>query len=495
MTKPTTITNADQTTELRQNCRGHVPLDARLEPWMLEVLSSPELHRWVDDFGTPLNVINTSPLVRNIDELTATTQTRGVDFRVYLARKANKCLSFVDAAAACGAGIDVASLPELQQVVNSGASGSDVICTAAIKTDELLAECVRHQVTVAIDNADELQQLRQMIDGERTASIALRVSGFRHANESLHSRFGIDVHLLLDFLQTHGEPFSNGLVSLDGLHFHLDGYSAEQRVSAIRQCLPLIDHLRSRGHDIRFLDIGGGIPMSYLDDETQWTTFLDTHRSALLGNRPPLTYRNHGLGFSVVNGEVHGQRNTYPYFQRLVQSDWLASILDAPYDDSTIAKSFADRSLQLRCEPGRSVLDGCGITVARAVFRKRHIAGDWLIGLAMNRTQCRTSSDDFLVDPLLIPHRTAKRTDAIDGFLVGAYCTESELLSLRKLRFANGVANGDLVVFPNTAGYFMHFLESRSHQFPLAKNVVLSETGHLTLDRIDQNAECEPTTN
>ena len=58
-------------------------------------------------------------------------------------------------------------------------------------------------------------------------------------------------------------------------------------------------------------------------------------------------------------------------------------------------------------------------------------------------------------------------------FLTGAYCIENELLSWRSLRFPHGIAAGDLVVWPNTAGYFMHFLESRSHQFPLARNLVL----------------------
>lgn len=159
----------------------------------------------------------------------------------------------------------------------------------------------------------------------------------------------------------------------------------------------------------------------------------------------------------------------------------------------TIADAIVARELQLRCEPGRSILDGCGMTVARVEFRKQHSDGHWLIGLAMNRTQCRTSSADFLVDPLLIRGNDAntsgsiqnETSEPIEGFLVGAYCTESELLSLRRLRFPHGINIGDLVVFPNTAGYLMHFLESRSHQFPLAKNVVVQSGDQLTLDAID----------
>lgn len=41
------------------------------------------------------------------------------------------------------------------------------------------------------------------------------------------------------------------------------------------------------------------------------------------------------------------------------------------------------------------------MTVARIEFCKQSANGDWLIGLSMNRTQCRTGSDDLLVDPIL----------------------------------------------------------------------------------------------
>jgi diaminopimelate decarboxylase len=52
------------------------------------------------------------------------------------------------------------------------------------------------------------------------------------------------------------------------------------------------------------------------------------------------------------------------------------------------------------------------------------------------------------------------------------------------MRFPSGVAVGELIVFPNTAGYLMHILESSSHQMPLARNVVVADS--LTaLDDID----------
>ena len=44
-----------------------------------------------------------------------------------------------------------------------------------------------------------------------------------------------------------------------------------------------VEALRERGHDPAFIDIGGGIPMSYLDDEAAWERFWSEHREALLG--------------------------------------------------------------------------------------------------------------------------------------------------------------------------------------------------------------------
>ncbi|QEG23858.1 Y4yA family PLP-dependent enzyme [Mariniblastus fucicola] len=488
------------TSKLRANCSGIVALSARLESWMTEALSNTptEIVQSIEQFGSPLNVIATAPLVRNLRQLESVAAERDLPFKVFFARKSNKCLAFVDAAHQAGGGVDVASEQECRQALDRGVPGPDIICTAAIKTKALVELCVANQVTIAIDNRDELQRVREIAAASKaTAEIAIRISGFVHDGEKLHSRFGFDVDEVQDLASSTLRSIDRKEVRVIGLHFHLDGYCSKQRVSAIRQCLPLVDHFRSVGLDVRFVDIGGGLPMSYLESEQQWNRFWREHRDALQSKRTELTYRNHGLGFLPVDGEVHGKRNTYPYWQNPVRAQWLQHVLDdsacaeqkADLEPNvpTIADALRDRSLQLRCEPGRSLLDGCGMTLARVEFVKQHHSGDHFVGVAMNRTQCRTGSDDYLVDPVVIRGQENDDQTQIEGYLVGAYCTESELISLRKLRFPNGIAAGDVIAIPNTAGYFMHFLESRSHQFPLAKNVLAENNSPLTwrLDEID----------
>ncbi|QEG00474.1 Diaminopimelate decarboxylase [Stieleria maiorica] len=471
---------------VRQHCHGQVPLDARIEPWMLECMDDMRLFDRIAEFGSPLNVIHTGSMEQNVAALRQVASDRKIDFKIFFARKSNKCLSFVDQAKRSGIGIDTASENEVQQCLSRGIDPDQLICTAAVKSEALLQLCLERQICIVVDNSDELNRIVSIAKRtEHTAPVALRLGGFHHQGQKLPTRFGFDVERDRELSAHLGDlP-----ISVLGVHFHLGGYDAGHRVAALIESLDWINRLRREGHSPAFVDMGGGFPMSYLQSETQWKKFWDAHQSALLGQRREVTYRNHGLGLTVHQGEIIGKPNSYPYYQSPTKGDWLRSILDFPVAGVSIAKRIASSNVQLRCEPGRSLMDGCGMTVAGVEFRKQNAEGHWLIGLSMNRTQCRTSSDDFLVDPILLPCGRHDR-QMKSGFLVGAYCTESELLSLRHLVFPHGVRCGDLVVFPNTAGYLMHFLESRSHQFPLAKNYVWQSD---SLDPIDHQRICAST--
>ncbi len=472
---------------LRRHCAGEVPLSGRLASWMVNLLSSNSLPGLIAKYESPLNVICSDPMLDNINELRSVAAPHSIDFQIYFARKANKCLEFVERAIAAGIGVDVASETELHQSLACGASPTGIICTAAIKNESLIRRCVEHDIVMTVDNTDELAGIVDHANGrQKTASIAIRLGGFRHQQQKLPTRFGFDCERDFDLI----EQWGSLPVQVVGVHFHLDGCDAAQRVTGIAESLRWLDRLRALGHSPTFIDMGGGFPMSYLDDEHQWLGFWQQLSLALQGKRVPITYRNHGLGLTCINGQLHGAANAYASYQSPIRAAWLDSILKADVNGETVAESMRRRRVQLRCEPGRSLLDGCGLTLARVEFRKQNADGDWLIGLSMNRTQCQTTCDDFLVDPILIPNEYDSGSisgSSMSGYLVGAYCTESELLSLRKMKFPNGVRRGDLIVFPNTAGYLMHFLESRSHQFPLAKNVVWKRASdrEFALDKIE----------
>jgi diaminopimelate decarboxylase len=460
----------------RVACRGSAPLTARVEPWQAAICADPgTLAAWIGEHGSPLNVLDAGPLAANADELRGAARAHGLELGIYLARKANKALAFVDAARDLGLGVDVASERELAQTLARDVPADRIVVTAAVKPRALLELAAAAGATIVIDNADELALLAGVAGGHaRPPRIAFRLAPRLPGRP--RSRFGLPGVEILELADA-----TRAVCELAGVHFHLDGYAAADRATALAESLALVDALRARGHSPRFVDIGGGIPMSYLDDAGEWQRFWDAHRTAL-GTDRPLTFGAHPLA------------QVYPYHQSPARGRWLDELLGSRLGDGTAASALRARGLELRCEPGRALLDGCGMTAARVEFRKRHEHGAWLIGLAMNRTQCRSTSDDFLVDPLLLrPGRSADdvptaATGPIEGFLVGAYCIERELLTWRRLHFADGVEVGDIVVFPNTAGYLMHILESASHQIPLARNVLVRPDGTVALDAIDEPA-------
>jgi diaminopimelate decarboxylase len=472
----------------RDGCRGVVALPARLEPWQLELCARPELVReWLDLHGSPINLIDPTPMARNAAGLADAAAQAGLELGIYFARKANKALALVDRARELGLCIDLASECELAQVLGRGVPGSALVMTAAVKPRALLACCVASGTTVVIDNTDELAQLAAVANAAgATAEVALRLAPVL-ADDRPQTRFGFTLDEAIAVARHDAWPAA---ITITGVHFHLDGYDPDERVSALREALTLIDALRERGHEPTFVDIGGGFPVSYVDSASQWERFWTEHRAGLLGERTPLTFDGHGLGLLAHDGEIIGSPAVYPFHQRLTGGAWLAKILASELrPGESVAGALRARDVQLRCEPGRALLDGCGLTAARVAFRKRRRDGTWLIGVELNRTQCRSTSDDFLVDPLLLrpgaPTGDQAGAQAIEGYLVGAYCIERELLTWRRLVFDHGVDVGDIVVFPNTAGYLMHILESSSHQIPLARNLVVAADLTARLDPID----------
>lgn len=457
---------SDEHAKLRAGMHGVAPLSGRLTPWLAELVADPtRCQQLLTEFGSPVNVLQPDALARNGGDLVDAGAAAGVRVRPFFARKANKAICFVDAALAAGLGVDVASLAELQQVLDRGAHGGDVVVSAAIKTPTLIELAIRESAVISVDNLTELDQI----------AAAGRRLGRRPV---ICPRLAIDPGKVAP--TRFGERLAVWLAQLDalceagevrGVHVHLHGYAAGDRVHALAEVIELVDALRAAGAPIEFVDLGGGVPMSYLDDREQWDAFWTAHEAALATDEP-LTWQGNRLD------------SVYPYWQRPVRGEWLAELLASPLPDGTpVARAVADRGLEFRLEPGRSLLDGCGATLAQVMFTKQRSDGVGLVGLAMNRTQCRTTSDDYLVDPLLVRGQAAGQP--YEGYLVGAYCIEAELIMARRMVFPAGVAAGDVVVIPNTAGYFMHILESASHQLPLARNVVASASG-FELDAIDR---------
>lgn len=435
---------------------GAPPLSARTEPWVDRLLADPDTCQGlIKAYSSPVNVLDPAPMEAHINELVAAGARHGVEVKVFFARKANKGLVFVDTVRDAGHGVDVASYNELSQVLGRGVPGERIIVSAAVKTDALLRRAIEAGAVISVDNRGEYERIARLAQGE-TALVAPRLAPDPEVMPP--TRFG---ERLSDWARHLASPVPG--IHVVGVHAHLHGYAAADRSAALFECMELIDALRAAGHSPEFIDIGGGVPMSYLDDAEQWEDYQAAIAAQRAGYAAPFTWKADPL------------LTTYPYHQQPTRGRWLDDVLAGG-----VAHELTRRGLRLHLEPGRSLLDGCGLILTEVAFVKTRSDGAPLVGLHMNRTQCRTTSDDYLVDPILVKRTPA--SEEIEAFLVGAYCIEDEVILRRRIRFPQGVSAGDIVAIPNTAGYFMHILESASHQIPLAKNVDWPEG---VLDPID----------
>lgn len=452
-----------------------IPLTPIIHDWITDTIQNKaHLKKIIEKEGSPINIHCLDPFVENLNKYQRVFEQYHIKHKIYFARKANKSLAFAVKANKEHQGVDTASYRELKQCLDAGIPSEALLLTAAIKNRKLMELAVDNRVTVVLDNIDELELLKDVAaEKQRTVPVMIRLGGFEHSGIKMHSRFGFSLDEAFGVILTVTE--NENRLQYKGLHFHLNGYSIEERAVAIEQSIGLVDRLSAHNITTYSLDIGGGFLINYLSDKKQWEVFHEELKKAILTLRKPITYRNDTLGVVKIDGNVYGEPKIYPYYNEVHKDKFLESILTSRSEEykKPIYQLINDRQLTIHIEPGRSLMDQAGITVAKVAFRKKDSEGNLMIGLEMNHSQLKSSSADFLLDPMHLSFNKSgdNESGCCEGFLVGAYCLEQELILKRKIRFSQYPEIGDLIVFPNTAGYMMHFFESEAHLFELAKNL------------------------
>jgi len=354
-----------------------------LRPSTADLLAGngPLLIDWVARHGSPVNLIWPDELQRNLAALRGVLQESGVAYALYYGAKVNKSPGLLAAALRAGAGIDVSSLYELRDARRLGADGTQLVATGPAKTAAFHNELISCNVLISVDSPEELEDLIRGLPagGGPVQAVLLRL---RPTNQA-RSRFGMPATAIRHCLS---RIAGESRLRFDGLHFHLSGYSWESRAQAIREVAGLINESRAQGFAPRMIDIGGGLPIQYVDQRAY---------QAHLGTQMPEDYRT---------GKVPA--SFYPYGGGLSAAEWLRCLLRAPMADG---RSFADylvhEGLVLGMEPGRALADQAAISVFR-VLRVKAVSPDAHVVFVEGSSfsACETwFGSEFLVDPVLVP--------------------------------------------------------------------------------------------
>ncbi|MFC6014116.1 Y4yA family PLP-dependent enzyme [Nocardia lasii] len=414
------------------------PMPARISAVEQRVLDDPRLLGEIAEvIGGPFHVLLPSRVSVNVKGFQAVFRDAGVDGFVYFGKKANKAACVVRACAEAGAGVDVASVGELVAALAQGVRGADVMVTGPAKSEELLWLAARHGGSIAIDALDELERLVAL---GLPARVLLRV-----LPAGSTSRFGLDPGELDRAIGAISYP-----ITLSGFSFHLSGYDA---VARAEQAAALVEHClraRANGHASDTISIGGGFGVDYVAAD-RWETFRNTLSDNWFHSSPPGDY--------------------YPYHFPAPGPEMLGEIL--AHND--LAGLLRTNGIRLAIEPGRALLDQAGSSIFRVQGVKTRTAhGNPYDILTVDGTSLSLSEQwfdsEFLPDPVLWPPGPGHPTPTCVG---ATTCLESDLLSRRRIPLPRRARVGDLLVYPNTAGYQMDSNESPFHELPLPPKVAL----------------------
>ncbi len=458
-----------------------LPLSPRIESPLTSALAETVLlGQLADALGSPLNVVLPQRLADNVSAFRSVYSAHHLGGQVYFAHKANRSSALVRELAATDAGIDVASLGELQHALGAGFGPRRVMATGP-KNREFLWLAARAGVTVNADSLAELAELAGLVGehGLPRVRVMARLSGF--ASTGVHvgsrrSRFGVpaaDVAQVLDLVEKHAEH-----LELVGVAYHLDTIGLPEKAVALEGCLAALDECRDRGLRPRSVDIGGGFGVDYLADGEQWERYTSALTEAVLGRRAPMTWNGYGYGLRAEGGTVRGSLGLYPAHRPVSGPAYLDRLLRAaaPELGRPLGSLLLDHMYDLDVEPGRALLDQCGMVVAR-VLEVRDDDGDTIVRLDLNARDVSLEEHGVLMDPVVV-HRSGPADPRPAGaYLFGNLCLEADLVTRRKVLLPSRPRAGDLLAFVNTAGYFMDFSATHAMRQPVGRKVAMYRDG------------------
>ena len=156
-------------------------LEPRLEPRLRSLVAAHgTLHSIVDALGSPLHVVVPDQIAENLERFRSVYRAHRLSGQVFYAHKANRSSALLRRLAATDAGVDVASLGELQHALGAG-FGADRITATGPKNPEFLWLAARTGVTVGVDGVAELDRLAALVRGARArpGAGAAAAVGFR----------------------------------------------------------------------------------------------------------------------------------------------------------------------------------------------------------------------------------------------------------------------------------------------------------------------------
>jgi len=235
-----------------------------------------DVEKIADEVGTPVYIYSKATFAEHLRRIQKAYGE--LDTTICYSVKACGNINILKFLAGEGSGFDIVSGGELYRVLQAGGHPAKIVYAGVGKTDREIIEALNAGIAYFnIESEAELENLIQLTKQNIAArdnqpKVALRVNPDidykTHAfltTGKKETKFGVDIERAQKVFAEYGD---NGAVKLCAIHVHLGtgGKKIDPYVEAVEKVLPLVDRLRSGGHTIDALDLGGGYGADYESD-------------------------------------------------------------------------------------------------------------------------------------------------------------------------------------------------------------------------------------
>ncbi|MFZ2087650.1 MAG: diaminopimelate decarboxylase [Desulfobaccales bacterium] len=231
------------------------------------------VRRIAEAVGTPFYLYSHATLTHHFRTFDAAFE--GFPHNICFAVKANGNLAILRLFAGLGAGADIVSGGELFRVLKAGVDPKKVVYSGVGKSFKEIRQALKAGILMFnIESSQELGEISRIAARLKiTAPVALRINPdidpqtHPYISTGLKkSKFGINLdRALLDYELAQKLPY----IEVVGVACHIGSQITELSpfLEAVQRLRELVEELNRRGIRIRYLDLGGGLGITY-DQET-----------------------------------------------------------------------------------------------------------------------------------------------------------------------------------------------------------------------------------
>lgn len=224
-------------------------------------------------YGTPLYVYSYKTLLRHF--MAYDTAFDGYPHIICFAVKSNPNTAIMRLFAKHGGGADIVSGGELYVARKAGIPSRKIVYAGVGKTEDEIRFALKAKILMFnVESENELREIDRVAKTMRTkAPVALRINPdidpgthpYITTGMKKH-KFGIHIDFALEYYNL-AAKLSN--ISVVGVHKHIGSQITKISpfVDALKRVLLLIDKLNAQGVNLQYLDVGGGLGISYRDEE------------------------------------------------------------------------------------------------------------------------------------------------------------------------------------------------------------------------------------